>query len=61
MMSPLMMRENGAMIVTEWKVTCANGHATYERVREIPANEVRFSDCPKCGAPRRGEILLPPR
>jgi hypothetical protein len=46
---------------TEWKVTCPNGHATYDRVRDIPANEVRFTDCPTCGALRRAEQLLPPR
>lgn len=49
------------MSVTEWKVFCPNGHATYERIREIPPDEVRFTDCPKCGAPRRGEQLLQPR
>lgn len=50
---------------TEWKVICANGHASYERLRGVYPDDVRehkieFSDCPKCGAPRRGEQLLPP-
>lgn len=51
---------------TEWEVICANGHRFYERVRgahpaEIQAGKVTFSDCPKCGAPRRGEQLPPVR
>lgn len=45
------------MATTEWRVVCANGHSAYVEVRDIPPKEVRFADCPKCGAPRRGSQL----
>jgi hypothetical protein len=44
---------------TEWQVICANGHRSYERVRDVPPDDVEFTPCPKCGAPRRGEVLPP--
>ena len=44
---------------TEWHVICANGHRFYERVYNVLPGDFEFTDCPKCGAPRRGEQLPP--
>lgn len=55
--------ENGAVAETEteWKVICAKGHVTYERLWGVLEPDVRWSDCAKCGAPRRGAQLPPVR
>lgn len=47
------------MISTEWLVECDDGHRFFERIDIVPPAEVEFSDCPKCGAIRRGSLLRP--
>lgn len=50
----------GGMTETEWEVVCANGHRDYVWVRDVKIDSIEFTDCPKCGAPRRGTQLEPP-
>lgn len=38
---------------TEWIVVCARRHRFYMRLRILTWPPC-FTDCPKCGAPRRG-------